>query len=102
MKNQELTQIFNALNWLLDVYAYEFTLPDGECYPTEPFGEIGAQGFVERTLTRLRDVPTIVRQLENENEQLFNALYVLKVEYEKLLDENIRLKKWGVVFPTGG
>ena len=50
----DITQFFRSLEWMFDCFKIE--LAPGECYPTEPYGEVGPNGFISRISADVSDV----------------------------------------------
>jgi chromosome segregation ATPase len=71
---KSLSEVMEAMSWLLDVYHVTCTLPKGECYPTEPYGEVGASRFADFTIADLRQVPARVNAMQAENARLIADL----------------------------
>ncbi len=52
-----MLKAIDAALYILNVYSIQ--LPPGECYPTEPFGEIGPDQFVTETIKALEEARKI-------------------------------------------
>ena len=80
-----MLKAIDAALHILNVYSIE--LPPGECYPTEPFGEIGPDEFVTETIKALNDARVQDHVLQTELEFFKEYAEHLESQLTKTTDE---------------
>ena len=72
-----LNKAVRNIIWIGDVYA--FTLPPGEVYNTEPFGEVGPLNFVHHSISELKFAAALVTELADARANQKSAWYEARI-----------------------
>ena len=72
-----LNKAVRNIIWIGDVYA--FTLPPGEVYNTEPFGEVGPLNFVHHSISELKFAAALVTELADARATQKSAWYEARI-----------------------
>jgi len=72
-----LNKAVRNIIWIGDVYA--FTLPPGEVYNAEPFGEVGPLNFVHHSISELKFAAALVTELADARATQKSAWYEARI-----------------------